>query len=51
LTASDKRYIPPPPAKANPPDTVSLFWDNAIGKGSTFTIVDKTALLQSAKFC
>lgn len=51
VTTDDKQYIPPPPAKADPPDSVSLTWNKGINRGATFTIVNKQARLQSAKFC
>lgn len=51
VTPSDAQYIPPPPAKANPPDSVTLSWNYGIAKGAKFDIVDKTARLQSGKFC
>ena len=50
ITSDDKQFIPPPPAKANPPDTVRLTWNRGI-PGGTFTIVDPKARLQSGKFC
>jgi len=50
MTSDDKQFVPPPPAKANPPDTVRLTWNRGI-PGATFNIVDKKARLQSGKFC
>jgi hypothetical protein len=50
VTSDDKQFIPPPPAKANPPDTVRLTWNRGI-PGATFTVVDPKARLQSGKFC
>ncbi|MCB9252739.1 MAG: gliding motility-associated C-terminal domain-containing protein [Flavobacteriales bacterium] len=50
ITSDDKQFIPPPPAKANPPDTVTLTWNRGI-PGATFTIVNTKARLQSGKFC
>jgi hypothetical protein len=51
VTSDDKPYTPPPPAKASPPDTVSLTWNFGIQRGATFTIVNKQARLQTGKFC
>ena len=50
ITSDDKQFIPPPPAKANPPDTVRLTWNKGI-PGGTFNIVDPKARLQTGKFC
>ncbi|MCC6722504.1 MAG: hypothetical protein IT243_09910, partial [Bacteroidia bacterium] len=50
ITSDDKQFIPPPPAKANPPDTVRLTWNRGI-PGATFSIVNPKARLQSGKFC
>lgn len=51
ISSDDKQFIPPPPAKPLPPDTVALTWNKGIGKGATFKIVDTTARLQRAQFC
>lgn len=51
VVSDDKQIIPPPPAKANPPDTVTLTWNHGIGKGATFKILDTTARLQKGQFC
>lgn len=50
ITSDDKQFIPPPPAKPNPPDTVRLTWNRGI-PGATFNIVNTKARLQSGKFC
>lgn len=50
ITSDDKQFIPPPPAKANPLDTVSLTWNRGI-PGATFNIVNPKARLQAGKFC
>jgi hypothetical protein len=51
VTSDDKQFIPPPPAKPNPPDTVTLTWNKGIGRGAAFIIVDAKARLQKGKFC
>lgn len=51
IASDDKQFTPPPPAKPNPPDTVTLTWNNGINKGATFKIIDTTARLQKAQFC
>jgi len=50
VKSDDKQFIPPPPDKPNPPDTVNLTWNRAI-TGATFNIIDPKARLQSGKFC
>ena len=50
VTSDDKQFIPPPPAKPNPPDTVRLTWNRGI-PGATFNIVDPKERLQKGKFC
>ena len=50
ITSDDKQFIPPPPAKANAPDTVNITWNRAI-PGASFTIQNPKARLQSGKFC
>ncbi|MFM9945307.1 MAG: T9SS type A sorting domain-containing protein [Bacteroidia bacterium] len=50
ITSDDKQFIPPPPGKPSPPDTVRLTWNRAI-PGATFTIIDPKTRLQKAKFC
>ncbi|MFM9944077.1 MAG: PKD domain-containing protein, partial [Bacteroidia bacterium] len=50
VTSDDKQFIPPPPQKPNPPDTVDLTWNRGI-PGATFTILDPKARLQKGKFC
>ncbi len=50
IDSYDNTYIPPPPQKPAPPDTVRLTWNRAI-PGATFTILDPKARLQSGKFC
>ena len=47
---NDIRVVPPPPAIAPPPDTVTLSWNKGI-PGATFKIVDTSARLQRAQFC
>lgn len=51
VTADDKTYIPPPPGKALPPDTVILTWNYGINRGAKFEILDKTARIQTGRFC
>jgi len=51
ITSDDKIFIPPPPAKASPPDTVTLTWNYGINRGAKFEIVDKTARIQKGRFC
>ncbi len=50
ITSDDKPFIPPPPAKTAPPDTVRLTWNRGIF-GATFTILDPKTRLQNGKFC
>ncbi len=50
VVSDDKQFIPPPPAKPNPPDTVRLTWNRGI-PGATWTIVDPKARLQKGRFC
>jgi gliding motility-associated-like protein len=50
ITSDDKQFIPPPPAKPNPPDTVKLTWNRGI-PGGTFNIIDPKERLQKGKFC
>ena len=50
ITSDDKQFIPAPPKKPNPPDTVSLSWNNPI-KNASLTIVDPKERLQRVKFC
>lgn len=50
ISTDDQQFIPPPPQKPLPPDTVSISWDRAI-PGATFTIVDPEARLQTGRFC
>ena len=50
IASDDKQFIPPPPQKPNPPDTVRLTWNRGI-PGATFTIVDPKERLQRGKFC
>lgn len=50
ISSDDKQFIPPPPQKPNPPDTVRLTWNRGI-PGATFTIVDPKERLQKGKFC
>ena len=51
IYANDQQFIPPPPAKASPPDTVKLTWNYGINRGAKFEIVDKTARVQTGRFC
>lgn len=49
IESSDKPFVRP--GQPSPPkDTVSLSWNRGI-PGATFTVIDKTALYQRAKFC
>jgi len=50
ITTEDKVFVPPPPAKTPPPDTVNLTWNRGI-PGATFTINNQKAREKSAKFC
>lgn len=50
IQSDDKQFIPPPPFKPAPPDSVRLIWNRAIA-GATFTIVDPKELHQRGKFC
>ncbi len=51
ISSDDKQFIPPPPAKPNAPDTVSLTWSSGINKRGNFKIVDSTSRLQKGQFC
>ena len=51
ITSDDKIFSPPPPTKTPPPDSVTIQWNGAIGRGATFTLSNKTDRLQSGKFC
>lgn len=51
ISSDDKQFIPPPPAKPNAPDTVSLTWSSGINKSGTFKIIDSTSRLQKGQFC
>ena len=51
ISSDDKQFIPPPPAKPNAPDTVTLTWSTGINKSGTFKIVDSTSRLQKGQFC
>ncbi len=50
VKSDDKQFIPPPPQKQLPPDSVRLIWNRGI-PGATFTIVDRKERLQQGKFC
>ena len=50
IASDDKQFIPPPPLKPNPPDTVRLTWNRGI-PGGTFTIIDAKDRLQRGRFC
>lgn len=51
ITSDDKQFIPPPPKKPAPPDTVTLSWTGGNMKGATYTIVDPKERLKKVKFC
>ncbi len=51
VTSDDKVFIPPPPGKAGPADTVVLKWNKGIAKGASFKIIDTTARLPRGQFC
>lgn len=50
VTTDDEQYIPPPPAQASAPDTVTNAWNRGI-PGATYTIINPTARLQTGRFC
>ncbi len=50
ITTEDKVYVPPPPAKTPPPDSITLTWNAGI-KGATFTINNNKAREKRATFC
>jgi len=50
ITTEDKPFVPPPPAKTPPPDTVTLTWNRGI-PGATFTIKNQKAREKTATFC
>lgn len=50
ITTEDKAFVPPPPAKSPPPDTVNLTWNRGI-PGATFTIKNPKAREKTAEFC
>jgi hypothetical protein len=51
IASDDKQFIPSPPNKPNPPDTVTLTWNNGNTKGASFMIEDTSARLPRLKFC
>jgi hypothetical protein len=51
VSSADKAYTPPPPGKAQPPDTITMTWNNGINKGATFNIVDTKAREKRGQFC
>ncbi|MFM9944464.1 MAG: PKD domain-containing protein [Bacteroidia bacterium] len=50
ITTKDVPFVPPPPAKAPAPDTVTLTWNRGI-PGATFTIKNQKAREQVGTFC
>ncbi|MCC6722113.1 MAG: hypothetical protein IT243_07910, partial [Bacteroidia bacterium] len=50
ITTEDKVFVPPPPAKSPPPDTVTLTWNRGI-PGATFTIKNMKVREKTATFC
>lgn len=50
ITTEDKVKKPPPPLPTPDPDTVTIKWNRGI-PGATFTVINKKALNQSARFC
>ena len=50
VISQDKQFIPPPPQKPNPPDTVKLTWNGGI-PGATFKIKDTAAREKVGEFC
>jgi hypothetical protein len=50
ITSDDKQFIPAPPKKPSPPDTVSLSWNNPI-KNASLSIIDPKERLQKIRFC
>lgn len=51
ISSDDKQFIPAPPKKPNPPDSVKLSWTGGNMKGATYTIVNPNERLQKVKFC
>jgi len=50
ITTEDKVKKPPPPLPTPDPDTVTIKWNRGI-PGASFTVLNKKALNQSARFC
>ncbi|NUM31252.1 MAG: T9SS type A sorting domain-containing protein [Bacteroidetes bacterium] len=50
INCHDHNFIPPPPEKGSPSDTVKLSWSEGI-PDATFTIINPDKRLPSAKFC
>jgi hypothetical protein len=51
ITTQDRPFVPPPPAKTPPPDTITLSWNKGISKGATFNIIDTTKREKTGRFC
>ena len=51
IVSDDKQFIPAPPNKPSPPDTVNLTWNKGNLKGASFSIVDPKARLKKLRFC
>lgn len=50
IISDDRTFVPPPPATAPQPDSVKLWWDQAI-PAATFTITNPTDRLPIGEFC